>query len=66
MRRLFEYVNTLEENHPEYCLTCTVYGENAHQLYKGVIYNLPYHILKCAVVKVDFDEHHMVITIKNF
>ena len=44
-------------------VTCEVYIEGT-LLYKGNVYNLPYHILKCSATRWDMNDYHAIIHIE--
>ena len=61
MARVIDIIEELEETCRFWVIYCTVYGANGTELYKGIIYNLTYHILKSRVARWDFENYHATI-----
>lgn len=63
MEKVFDTLERLTALHSQNSLTVEVYGGYGNKLYKGNVWNIPYHISRCNVRNYDMENYHITINL---
>lgn len=63
-QRCFDLLERTVSHNNKYIITVEVYGSAGTKLFKGNMWNVPFHVCYSFVESYDFENYHLIIRLK--